>query len=260
MLPKVSVIVPVYNSGSYITDCLESLKGQTLEDIEVVFVDDHGSDDSMDIVRSFISSYLGRKSFVLAETIMNSGPGVARNIGIELAKGEYLAFLDSDDYIEPSFCEELYNVAKANDADMACCDIVVGSEVKKNADISDKRYFLTHFISFFTTFIYKKEMLDTPGLRFPKSSSAEDTCFLTCCVLTANKLTQIHRPLYHYILHCESVSKKRSRRRAFSRVRSIKSIIHFARRNGLYSRYRKELNLLLLRKGYGMAVKDLLFG
>lgn len=259
-MPEVSVIVPVYNSSKYIVCCLESLAGQTLENMEVILVDDHGTDDSMEKARDFVSSYAGGKSFVFAETLKNSGPGAARNVGIELAKGEYVAFVDSDDYVEPTYCEELYGVASAAGADLACCDIQIGEEVKRNADVSDKPYFLKHFVSYFTTFVYKRTMLDAKGLRFPNGASAEDTCFLTCCILSANKVAQIHKPLYHYVLHNESVSRKKNRRRAFARLNSIKSIIHFAKRNGCYSQYRCALTLLLLKKGYGMAVKDLLFG
>lgn len=259
-MPKVSVIVPVYNSSKYIDCCLESLVGQTMEEIEVILVDDHGTDDSMDKARSFVSSYAGGKSFVFAETPKNSGPGAARNVGIELAKGEYVAFVDSDDYVEPTYCEELYNAAIAAGADLACCDIRIGEEVKRNADVYDKSHFLKHFVSYFTTFVYKKAMLDAKGLRFPKNPSAEDTCFLACCVLSSDRMAQIHKPLYHYVLHDESVSRRKNRRRAFARLNSIKSIIRFAKRNDCYSQYRCALNLLLLKKGYGMAVKDLIFG
>ena len=259
-MTRISIIVPIYNSSPYIDVALESLAAQTMEDIEVVLIDDHGTDDSMDKARSFVSSYAGDKSFVFAETPKNSGPGAARNVGIDLANGEYVAFVDSDDYVEPTYCEELYNAAIAAGADLACCDIRIGEEEKRNADVSEKLHFLKHFVSYFMTFVYKKAMLDAKGLRFPEGSSAEDTCFLTCCVLSANKIAQIHNPLYHYVLHGESVSRKKNRRRAFVRLNSIKSIIRFAKRNNCYSQYRCALNLLLLKKGYGMAVKDLIFG
>lgn len=257
---RISIIVPVFNSSGFIAQCLSSLSSQTMDEIEIILVDDHGEDDSMGKINSFIAGYSGKKSFVIAQTLRNSGPGAARNVGIELAKGEYVAFVDSDDYVEPTYCEDLYNAAEAAGADMACCDIQIGEEVKRNADVSDKQYFLKHFVSYFTTFVYKKTMLDAKVLRFPESSSAEDTCFLTCCVLSANKMAQIQKPLYHYVLHEKSVSRKKNRKRAFVRLNSIKSIIHFAKRNGLYSQYRCALNLLLLKKGYGMAVKDLIFG
>ena len=257
---RISIIVPVFNSSGFITQCLSSLSSQTMDEIEIILVDDHGEDDSMDKVCSFISGYSGRKSFVCTETPKNSGPGAARNVGIELAKGEYVAFVDSDDYVEPTYCEELYGAAAANGADMACCDIKIGNDIKTNPDVYDKKYFLKHFVSYFTTFIYRKDLLESNSVRFPNGFSAEDTCFLTCCILSANKIVQIHKPLYHYILHEESVSKKKNRRRALVRVKSIKSIIQFAKTKGLYPQYRCILNLLLLKKGYGMAIKDLIFG
>lgn len=259
-MPKVSVIVPVYNAGNYIEKCLESLRSQTLDDIEIIFVDDHGSDDSIDKIVSFIDGYSGNKTFLLTSTERNSGPGAARNRGIETSSGEYLAFVDSDDYVEPGFCEELWRLAKENDADLACCDIKIGESVKRNADVCDKKYFLKHFVSYFYTFIYRREMLVSRQLRFPDSYSSEDTCFLTCCVLCADKMVQIHRPMYHYLIHPGSVSKRRNRRRAFARLKSIRSIICFAKRSGLYREYRTVLNLILLKKGYGMALKDLIFG
>lgn len=259
-MPKVSVIVPVYNAGNYIEKCLESLRSQTLDDIEIIFVDDHGSDDSIDKIVSFIDGYSGNKTFLLTSTERNSGPGAARNRGMDEACGEYVAFMDSDDYVEPGFCEELCNLANDNDADLVCCDILIGESVKRNAEVSDKKCFLRHFVSYFTTFIYRKAMLDANGIRFPEASSAEDTCFLAKCVLSAGKMAQIHKPLYHYVQHEDSVSRKKNRRRAFARMNSIRSIICFAKRNGLYREYRNVLNLILLKKGYGMALKDLIFG
>ena len=101
-MTRISIIVPIYNSSPYIDVALESLAAQTMEDIEVVLIDDHGTDDSMDKARSFVSSYAGDKSFVFAETPKNSGPGAARNVGIDLANGEYVAFVDSDDYVKSS--------------------------------------------------------------------------------------------------------------------------------------------------------------
>lgn len=259
-MPKVSVIVPVYNAGKYILSCLLSLSAQTLDDIEIILVDDHGTDDSMGKVGGFISSYSGGKSFIMGETPCNSGPGAARNIGIGMAKGEYLAFVDSDDFIDATFCETLYNLAKEKDADLVCCDIAIGDDVRRNADVSDKRYFLRHFVSFFTTFLYRKSMLAENGIAFPAGSSAEDTCFLSCCVLAAGRMAQVHDALYHYVQHSGSVSKRKKRGRAFARLESIRSIKRFAKEKGYYQDYRCIVDFLVLKKGYCMAAKDLLLG
>lgn len=260
MMLKVSVIVPVYNAGGYIIPCIESLVSQTLDDIEIIFVDDHGQDDSISKIQAFASNYKGPKSFVFTSTIQNSGPGEARNAGIKCAKGEYIAFVDSDDTVDPDFCRILYQMAVEQSSDLACCDIQIGPAIKRNPDANDKKFFLKHFVSFFTTFIYKRDLLNKNGILFPASSSAEDTCFLTCCILSANKIVQIHKPMYHYQLHDTSTSRAKNRRRAFGRMSSIRQIISFARRHGYYKEYRHELCLLLIKKGYGMAIKDLISG
>ena len=259
-MPDVSIIVPVYNSSEYIVPCLESLCAQTMDDIEIILVDDHGTDDSMEKTRSFVSGYEGKKRFVFAQTASNSGPGAARNVGIDSAEGEYVAFVDSDDYVEPEFCRTLYELAKESDADMACCDIVIGERKMRNVDVNDKKYFLRHFVSYFTTFIYRKSLLDAAEIRFPEQSSAEDTCFLTCCVLMAGRVSQVHKPLYHYRINESSVSKKKNRSRAFARLKSVRDILRFAGSRGRSREYRKELLFLYLKKGCGMALKDLIFG
>lgn len=259
-MPKLSIIVPVYNSSEYIIACLESLCAQTMDDIEIILVDDHGTDDSIGIARCFVNTYDGPKKFLFAETPSNLGPGVARNVGIDIAKGEYIAFVDSDDYVEPEFCRALYDVAKSSGADLACCDIKIGNKVVQNVDVHNKKCFLLHFVSFFTTFIYSKGMLDSAGIRFLESNSAEDTCFLTCCILAANKMVQSHHPLYYYRIHYNSVSKKKNRKRAFTRLYSIRHILQYAKANGFYGEYRRELLILYLKKGFGMAFRDLIFG
>ena len=100
LMIKVSVIVPVFNARDYIIPCVESLVNQTLDDIEIIFVDDHGTDGSIIAVVQFLEGYAGRKQVRFVETPVNSGPGVARNVGIEAATGEYLAFVDCDDWVE----------------------------------------------------------------------------------------------------------------------------------------------------------------
>ena len=99
-----SIIIPVYNASSYIEGCIASLMAQTLDDIEILLIDDHGSDDSMERAQRFIETHPSGKIFRLLSTPNNSGPGPARNVGIESAQGEYIGFVDSDDVVEVDFC------------------------------------------------------------------------------------------------------------------------------------------------------------
>ena len=115
---KVSVIVPVYNSSKHLRKCLDSLKNQTLEDIEFIIVNDCSSDDSLDI----ICEYLDDSRFILINNKRNRGAGYSRNKGISRSNGEYIGFVDSDDYISTSMYENMYRCATDND-----CDIVVSN-------------------------------------------------------------------------------------------------------------------------------------
>ena len=118
-MTKVSVIIPVYGARDTIAACLDTVLEQTLDEIEAILVDDHGPDDSIAAARAHLQDYSGPKRFRFIETPANAGPGAARNLGIEAASGEFVAFLDSDDTLEPDFCQALYEAARQADADPA---------------------------------------------------------------------------------------------------------------------------------------------
>ena len=113
-LPKVSVIIPVYNVEKYVKRCIESIINQTLKDIEIIIVDDGSTDNSLYIVEE----YANNDSRIKLYSKKNEGLGLTRNFGITRSTGEYIAFLDSDDFVEKDFLERLYNLARKNDADI----------------------------------------------------------------------------------------------------------------------------------------------
>ena len=118
---KISVVIPMYNAEKYIGDCLDSLLAQTLQDFEVIVVDDCSTDSSCAVVQSYAGKFGGRLK--LAHTEKNSGsPGAPGNIGVNLSRGEYLSVLDNDDALTPTALEELYTLAKIFDADVIACE------------------------------------------------------------------------------------------------------------------------------------------
>ena len=117
---KLSVIIPVYNVEQYLPKCLASVVQQTLKDIEIICVNDGSTDNCLKILEEFKSKD-NRIKIINKE---NAGLGNARNTGLEEAKGEYISFIDSDDYIDENFFELLYNEAKEDDADVACGGII----------------------------------------------------------------------------------------------------------------------------------------
>lgn len=258
--PAVSVIIPVFNVRPYIDECLESLLAQTLDSLELVFVDDQGTDGTIPYLKGRIDAYRGPKSLRIVSTPRNGGPGAARNAGISVARGEFIAFVDGDDTVEPGFCASLYDAAQKEDKDLACCDIEIGGKVFRNGHTSDKKAFLRHFVSYFTTFLYRRSLLLDNGIVFPPGRSAEDTCFLTCSVLASNGIAKADGALYHYRILEGSVSHRRDRSRAAARLSSIRRIRSFAKEKGLYRKYLFEIEYLVHKKGWILALLDLVKG
>ena len=118
---KVSVIIPAYNTEAYMEQCLESLLQQTLKDIEIIVVDDGSSDNTLSILRKYEQQY-PKKVHVFHKE--NGGQASARNLALQHAKGEYLGFVDSDDWIDKEMYEEMYQKAVDEDADVVVCDMV----------------------------------------------------------------------------------------------------------------------------------------
>ena len=123
---KVSVIVPIYNAEKYLKQCLDSIQCQTLKDIEVILIDDGSTDGSSKIAKAYLSD--NRFTYYYKE---NEGLAAARADGIERASGEYLGFIDSDDWIEPDMYEKMYKAAKSNDSDIVFCNCIQNADGHK---------------------------------------------------------------------------------------------------------------------------------
>ena len=264
-MPKISIVIPVYNAEAYIEACLASLMTQTMDDVEIILVDDHGSDHSMELARAYVAHHKSRKQFRFLETPHNMGPGPARNVGIEAAQGEYIGFVDSDDVVTPDFCEQLYAAAKTHDADLAYCQaqLVKGTEVTalcnpviESGDFSGekRRFFLTHYTTLFVSFLYRRSLLMEYGIGFPATRSAEDSCFLTCSLLATRRIACVDKPMYHYLVHEESLSESRNPKRYIDKVKSFDLLMQFAHTKGLYDANKEELDYIYLKKGYLLGI------
>ena len=128
---KISVIIPVFNSSLYLDHCLSTVVNQTLKDIEIILIDDGSTDDSLNVIKNYAKKYNNIK-YTSKE---NEGQAIARNIGIQMSSGEFITFIDSDDYIELNMLEKLYNIAKSDNSDIVLCDYV---EEYSNKNIEKK--------------------------------------------------------------------------------------------------------------------------
>lgn len=125
VIPKVSVIIPVYNVEVYLRQCLDSVVNQTLKDIEIICVDDGSTDSSAEILKE----YAKKDGRIRVLTQSNSGAGAARNVGIAVAKGEWLSFLDADDEFAPEMLSEMVDAAEQSDADVVACTMITSGNI-----------------------------------------------------------------------------------------------------------------------------------
>jgi glycosyltransferase EpsH len=234
--------------------------------MELIFVDGHGADGSFALIREIAASYKGEKRFVFTETPAGSGPGMARNVGIDAATSDYIAFVDSDDVVEPEFCQSLLDAALSCGADLACCNIYIDwpdlgkSTVKTNPAVtggpfldSERRNFLVNFVSYYSTFLYRKDFLTENGLRFPPTRNSEDTCYLSSCLLTASTIVKTDKPLYHYIKRPHSLSNTKDSGRYLQRLESLDLLLSYVKLHGLYAPYKQEIDFLYIKKAFLMA-------
>ena len=186
-MPKVSVIIPVYNTEKYLEKCLNSVCNQTLKDIEIICIDDCSTDNSLNILKEYASK---DERIKLIEFKENKGAAVARNIGIKEAQGEYIGFVDSDDYPETElFYEKLYNIAKEKNA-----DITKGSYKDSKTDFIDEtinqriKKDKNNFCSTYCSAIFRNSLIKENNIFFPELRDMEDPVFAFNCALKANKV------------------------------------------------------------------------
>ena len=216
---KVSVIVPVYNVAKYLPECMDSLVNQTMEDMEIICVNDGSTDNCLEI----LEEYAQKDSRVKVFTIENSGISLARNFGLEQARGEYVGFVDSDDYVDGTMFEKLYISCIQNDLDLAMCKISLfddeTGEVNNDLDYYnlkvfsnlDKDVFNSDDTSAFTNNIvvnvynklYRKSLLEDNSIEFPPHLIFEDELFFIRTYLTANRISVVNEFLYFYRLNRE---------------------------------------------------------
>lgn len=258
---KISIIVPVYNSANFIRKCVDSLLQQTLKDIEVILIDDFSTDNSKEIIQSYVKNYGPKvRAIYLPE---NKKQGYARNIGIKEARGEYIAFLDSDDYLDLEMCELTYNKAIENDYDIVCFDWIAVHEnyqcINKlsyteeiTGKITDeKRKILLNSSGYFTTRIYKKSFLFDKELRFPENIFYEDSPFNFLSLLNATSMAKIDKALYFYLQREGSSSNCRNQERLYDRISTIEYMFEQVQKRKLYDIYRQNIEEKYLKMAVG---------
>lgn len=210
-MTKVSVIVPIYNTASFLDKCLNSLVHQTLDDIEIICVNDGSTDHSQSIINEFLLKYPYRVKSILKR---NGGLSDARNMGLQEACGEYIAFLDSDDYVELDLYEKMYAKACQTRADIIVCGFkrvtlegnvlsIEQTQLKKSYSSIDG---LTSIAPAAWNKLYKRELWIQSEVRYPKGVWYEDLPTTIKLMLYANNIATVNEPLIYYVQHPNSIS------------------------------------------------------
>lgn len=237
--PCISVIVPVYNTEAYIGKCLDSLVSQTMREIEFILVDDCGTDRSMDIVRRYAAE--DARIRILEET-ENTGVAQARNRGMETARGEYTAFVDSDDWLAPDYFRLLYDKAVTEQADMVKGSFTaVWPDRAEPSRMNDgiRQCLLRHsfpgiaYTYAFWNTLFRTDMLRRHHITFPSLTHGEDMVFLVNALLHANKLVLEDGAVYYYNQHDGSISRAISSRYYDSLFRHYEMIADLLKQSAL---------------------------
>ncbi len=235
---KVSVIVPVYNVEQYLSKCLDSLVNQTLPEIEILVVNDGSPDNSQAIIDDYAARYPDKIRAFIKE---NGGLSDARNFGVRYATGEYLMFVDSDDYVSADMCEKLYNKAVAEAADVTACNFYTVSEsnIKEKLFLKTADFFgnnietcpelLLECKSYAWNKLYRKDWFVENHFAFPVGQWFEDSAVVYNMLYLANKIAVVEDCLYFYRIDRDGSITNTINDKVFDIFLSCESIMQFYR-------------------------------
>ena len=240
-MPKVSVIVPIYNVEKYLEKCINSLLSQTLEDIQIILVNDGSKDNSGTIAKKYAKKNKDKVIYVEKE---NGGLSDARNYGLKYATGDFVAFLDSDDYIEKNAYEEMYNKAIEENADYVECDFIWEYPNKAKIDKQYKYQNKKEMLSFVRVVAWnkliKRSLIIEHNLEFPKGLRYEDVEFTYKLIPYINKFAYVDKPFIHYVQREGSIANVQNERTA-EIFTVLDEVIEFYKKNNIYEEYKEEL-------------------
>lgn len=249
-MPKVSIIVPIYNVEMYIEKCLETLVNQTLKDIEIILVNDGSKDGSAEIAKKYLEKYPEKIVYLEKE---NGGLSDSRNYGLPHAKGEYIAFLDSDDYVEKNMYEEMYKLAKKENSDMVQCNFYWEYPDKNKKEIAEvkeytgKKEMLERTrVEAWNKLIKREILVKNPEIRFPKGLRYEDVEFTYKLVPYVEKVSILNKPFIHYIQRKNSISNTQNERTK-EIFDVLDNVIKYYKEKNLYEEYEEQLEYVYVK-------------
>lgn len=248
----ISVIVPIYKVENYLKKCINSIVNQTYNNIEIILVDD-GSPDNCGII---CDEYAKKDKRVKVIHKKNGGLSDARNYGIEASTGDYIIFVDSDDYISKNMCEILIKNALKYDADIISCNYkeiysdnnrekINKQSIKKELEIYNNleviyKYFFDYTIDINVVWnkLYKRKIFfGNNCVRFPKGKLHEDDYTVCKLYYYANRIVIINDALYYYVRHCNSITGRFSEINILDKIDAIIEHYNFAKNKDIKLKY-----------------------
>lgn len=250
----VSIIVPVYNMEKYLVDCLESLVNQTMNNIEIIIINDGSTDGSMGIIDTYQEKYPEKIRVYSQE---NSGQAVARNVGISLSKMEYIGFVDSDDIVDCEMFAAMYQMALQEDSDLVECDYMYCKEedgkrirMNKYAKVMRKQnnrdLFMNPLVSPWNK-LFKASILKNNDIVFPEGLIYEDTAFYINCIPYINKMAYIDKEFVYHFQRQNSTQMKKDNLKVGDMLKVIKIIIQHYKDNDFWDEFHDELEYFCIR-------------
>lgn len=263
-MPKVSVIVPIYNVSRFIRRCAESLLSQTLEDVEFLFVNDCTQDDSLDILNECVTRYPDRDVRIIEHEV-NKGLPAARNTGLEAATGDYIFHCDSDDYVDPTMLADLYGKASADNADIVWCDWYLSFEkneryMKQPACSTAEdalRMMLTGRMKYNVwNKLVRRSLYEENDVRFPSGYGMGEDMTMMMLFSFAKNVRYIPKAYYHYVkLNSNAFSNTYSSKHLDELRQNVSRIESFIRQEYGES-FDKEIGLFKLDVKYPFLITD----
>ncbi len=240
---KITVIVPVYGVEDYIEKCIQSLLDQTFTNFEALIINDDSPDQSIAKAKKLAGD---DPRFIFLEK-ENGGQGSARNMGLDYAKGDYITFIDSDDYVAPNYLLDLYTCLTENNTEVACCGIsyvdTAGNTLKTFTPNIEKFYQMNDYLltkwfvsNFMWDKLFKREVFE--GLRFDTSLRTNEDVHLLFRVLFGRRIASINEILYFYLQRPGSTSKDIHPTYLQDRIAIKNKQIEFAKEQGLYEKHK----------------------
>lgn len=234
MNPLITIIVPVYNIEKYIVKCIESILKQTINDIEVILVDDESTDNSGKICDRY--ALIDKRVKVIHQS--NKGLSGARNSGIDIARGKYIGFVDGDDYIYPDMFEALVKLLEHNNVDCACCGYDYFDENKNaiekihrnnklyfmnNKDAIERMFFTKYYQCYAWNKLWKREMFNK--IRYPEGKVFEDICTTYELFKECNNIVFMQSSKYIYRIRSGSITNQKASIKDLQLIEAINYVI-----------------------------------